>query len=80
MKNVTNRLVIDFRCRRCKGYHDNVEYQKEKLLDMYIFECSSAIKVGVERVNQASKPTRTEVDNIIDVAVNCVRIVEQIIR
>ena len=41
---------------------------------------SSTMKIGVERVNQASKLTRTEVNNIVDVAVNCVQIVEQILR
>ena len=28
---VTNRLAIDLRCRKCKGYHENVEDQKDKL-------------------------------------------------
>ena len=36
--------------------------------------------IGVERVNQESKLTRTEVNNIVDVADNCVQIVEQILR
>ena len=45
-----------------------------------IFKRSSIIKIGVERVNQASKLTRTEVNNIVDVAVNCVQIVEQTLR
>ena len=30
---VTNRLAIDAKCRKCKGYHKNVEDQKEKLHD-----------------------------------------------
>ena len=29
---VTNRLAIDLKCRKCKGYHKN-EDQKEKLHD-----------------------------------------------
>ena len=37
------------------------------------------MKIEVERVNQAIKLTRTEVNNIVDVAVNCVQIVEQIL-
>ena len=45
-----------------------------------IYKRSSTIKIGVERVNQASKLTRTEVNNIVDVAVNFVQMVEQIIR
>ena len=32
IKRVTNRLAIDFKCRKCKGYHKNVD-QKEKLHD-----------------------------------------------
>ena len=43
-----------------------------------LFKHSSAIKIGVGRVNQASKLTRTEVNDIVDVAVNCVQIVEEI--
>ena len=46
----------------------------------YIFRRSSAIKIGVERVNQACKLTRTEVTNIVNVAVNCVQIIEQVLR
>ena len=46
---------------------------------MYIYKRSSTMKIGVERVNQASKMTRTEVSDIVDVAVNCVQIVEQIL-
>ena len=45
-----------------------------------LFKRSSTIKIGVERVNQASILARTEVNNIVDVAVNCVQIVEQILR
>ena len=30
IKRVTNRLAIDIKCRKCKGYHKNVEDQKEK--------------------------------------------------
>ena len=30
---VANRPAIDHRCRKCKGYHENVEDQKEKLHD-----------------------------------------------
>ena len=33
IKNVTNRLAIDLRCRKCKGYHEILEDQKEKLHD-----------------------------------------------
>ena len=51
-----------------------------ELLVIYIFKRSLTMKIGVERVNQASKLTRTEVNNIVDVAVNCVQIVEQILR
>ena len=47
---------------------------------IYIFKRSSTIKIGVELVYQASKLTRTEANNIVDVAVNCVQIVEQILR
>ena len=34
IKRVTNRLAIDIKCRKCKGYHKNVEDQNEKLHDM----------------------------------------------
>ena len=47
---------------------------------IYIFKRSSTIKIGVERVNQVSKLTRIEVNNIVDVADNCVQNVEQILR
>ena len=47
---------------------------------IYIFERSSTIKIWVERVNHASNLTKTEVNNIVDVAVNCVQIVEQMHR
>ena len=33
IKWVTNRLAMDFECRKCKVYHKNVEDQKEKLHD-----------------------------------------------
>ena len=33
IKRVSNRLAIDFECRKCKGYHKNIEDQKEKLFD-----------------------------------------------
>ena len=33
IKRVTNRLAIDHKCRKCKGFHENVEDQKEKLHD-----------------------------------------------
>ena len=33
IKRVTNRPAIYFKCRKCKGYHINVEDQKEKLHD-----------------------------------------------
>ena len=33
IKRVTNRLAIDLICWKCKGYHANVEDQKEKLHD-----------------------------------------------
>ena len=48
-------------------------------LTAYVFNRPSTIKIGVERVNQARKLTRTEVNNIVDVAVNCAQIVEQIL-
>ena len=32
-KRVTNRLAIDFKCRKCKGCHKNVDDQGEKLHD-----------------------------------------------
>ena len=48
--------------------------------NILIFQRSLTIKIGVDRVNKASKLTRTEVNNIVDVAVNCVQIVEQILR
>ena len=31
IKRVINRLAIDSKCRKCKGYHKNMEDQKEKL-------------------------------------------------
>ena len=31
IKRVTNSLSIDLRCRKCIGYHENVENQKEKI-------------------------------------------------
>ena len=33
IKMVTNRLAIDFKCRKFKGRHENLENQKEKLHD-----------------------------------------------
>ena len=33
IKRVTNRHAIDIKCWKCKGYHENVEDQKEKLHD-----------------------------------------------
>ena len=33
IKRVTNRLAIDIKCRQCKGCHENVEEQEEKLHD-----------------------------------------------
>ena len=30
---VTNRLAIDIKCRKCKGYHKNVVDRKDKLYD-----------------------------------------------
>ena len=38
------------------------------------------MKIGVKLVNQMSKLTGTGVNNIVDVAVNCVQIVERILR
>ena len=38
------------------------------------------MKIRVERVNQANKLTRTEFTDIVDVAVNCVQIDEQVHR
>ena len=32
IKIVANRLTIDFKYRKCKWYHKNMEDQKEKLL------------------------------------------------
>ena len=32
IKRITNGLVIDLRCRKCKGNHENVD-QKRKLHD-----------------------------------------------
>ena len=49
------------------------------LFSTYVFERFSVIKIGVEQVNQMSKLTGTEVNNIVDVAVNCIQIVEQIL-
>ena len=46
---------------------------------VYIYKRSSTMKIGVERVNQASKLTRTEVNDIVDVSVICVQIVEQVL-
>ena len=31
IKRVINRLLIDLKCRKCKGYHKHIEDQKEKL-------------------------------------------------
>ena len=50
------------------------------LVEVILFKRSSTTKIGVERVNQASKLSRTEVNRIVDVAVNCVQIVEQILH
>ena len=33
IKRVTNRLAIDFKCRKYKGYHEDVDEGKEKLYD-----------------------------------------------
>ena len=33
IKMVTNRLAIDLKCRKCKGYHENIVDLKEKLHD-----------------------------------------------
>ena len=33
IKRLAYGLSTDFRCMKCKGYHENVEDQKEKLLD-----------------------------------------------
>ena len=33
IKKITNGFAIDIKCRKCKGYHKNVENQKEKLHD-----------------------------------------------
>ena len=33
IKGVTNRLAIDFKGRKCKGYHEYVEDQRKKLHD-----------------------------------------------
>ena len=34
IERVTKRLAIDFKCRKCKGCHKNVEDQKDKWLDV----------------------------------------------
>ena len=31
VKRVINRLAIDYKCRKCKGYDKNAEDQKKKL-------------------------------------------------
>ena len=51
-----------------------------KSFTLLLFSRFSTMKIEVERVNQAIKLTRTEVNNIVDVAVNCIQIVEQILR
>ena len=33
IKRVTNRHAIYFKCKKCKGYHQNIEDQKERLHD-----------------------------------------------
>ena len=47
---------------------------------LLLFKRSSTIKIGVERAIQASKLTRTEVNTIVDVAVNCVQITKVHVR
>ena len=32
-KRMTNTLAIDFKCRKCNGYHENVEDKDDKLRD-----------------------------------------------
>ena len=34
IKKVTNRLAIYFKCRKCKGWHETVQDQKEILHDV----------------------------------------------
>ena len=58
----------------------NSSMKQRPLVVIYIFERSSTINIGVERVSQVSKLTITEAKNIVYVAVNCVQIVEQILR
>ena len=33
IKRVTNRLVVDFKCMKCKEFNKNTVVQKEKLND-----------------------------------------------
>ena len=33
IERLTNRHAIDIKCRKCKGCHETVENQKEKLHD-----------------------------------------------
>ena len=33
INRVTNRLAIDYKCTKCKGYHKNVQDQNSKLHD-----------------------------------------------
>ena len=33
INRVTNRIAIDFKCRKCNGYHENVEDREKKLHD-----------------------------------------------
>ena len=49
IKRVTNRLAVDFKFRKCKGYHKNVEDQKEKLHD-YV-ETETEFSYLVDRIN-----------------------------
>ena len=31
IKSVTNKFAIEFICRKCKGFHENMQDQKEKM-------------------------------------------------
>ena len=48
INRVTKRLAIDFKCRKCKGCHKNVEGQKDKLLDV---KTVTDISYLVDRIN-----------------------------
>ena len=65
---------------KLRQHYANVLNRPPPPSQINIFRRSSTTKIGVERVNQATKLTRTEVNSIVDVAVNCVQMVVQILR